>query len=241
MLSMLTYRESARNAHLASGCSRTHDVMTEDGREDAASCTDCRSWRDLRTSAGRVRSGAHSACLRARNRARSLTVRGESRTNRKPRSRSCLQPVSIGSRVTSSRRGVLQDVMQRAAVMRVGEIGRAMIAAAALTVVLGGCASTRQPSLTASHQTITMPSMGVAASTSAPRAAHTSGFYAVLRHIRHAVVSGVSWLFRPPTGVYGPPEKVAYSSARTWKSATGTLGCASNCTRVQRNSVQPIN
>ena len=123
--------------------------------------------------------------------------------------------------------------------MRVSKFGRAMIAAAALTVVLGGCASTPQPSQ--SHQTITMPSMRAAASTSAPRAPHTFSFYAVLRHIGHAVVSGVSWLFRPPTGVYGPPEKVAYSSARTWKSATGTLGCASNCTRVQRNSVQPIN
>ncbi len=123
--------------------------------------------------------------------------------------------------------------------MRVSEFGRAMIAAAALTVVLGGCASTPQPSQ--SHQTITMPSMRAAASTSAPRAPHTFSFYAVLRHIGHAVVSGVSWLFRPPTGVYGPPEKIAYSSARTWKSATGMLGCSSKCDRVQRNSVQPIN
>ena len=140
-----------------------------------------------------------------------------------------------------SRRGVLQDVMQRAALMRVGEFGRTMIVAAALAVVLAGCASTRQPNLTASHQVITMPPMGVAASTSAPRAPHTSGFYAVLRHIGQALVNGVSWLFRPPTGVYGPPEKVAYSSARTWRSATGTLGCTNKCITVQRNSVQPIN
>ena len=124
--------------------------------------------------------------------------------------------------------------------MRVRELGRAMIAAAALTVVLGGCASTPQPSRTESHQTITMPSMRAAASTSAPRAPHTFSFYAVLRHIGHAVVSGVSWLFRPPTGVYGPPEKIAYSSARAWKSATGMLGCASKCDQVQRNSVHPI-
>ena len=125
--------------------------------------------------------------------------------------------------------------------MRVGEFGRTMIVATVLTVVLGGCASTRQPSFTASHQTLTRPSRAVATSTAAPRAPHTSGVYAVLRHIGHAVVNGVSWLFRPPTGVYGPPEKIAYSSARTWRSATGTLGCASKCITVQRNSVQPIN
>lgn len=62
----------------------------------------------------------------------------------------------------------------------------------------------------------------------------------MLRDMGHAVVSGVSWLFRAPSGVYGPPEKVAYSNARTWKESTGTTGCTIKCDRVQRNSVTPI-
>ena len=121
-----------------------------------------------------------------------------------------------------SRRGVLQDVMQRAAVMRVSEFGRAMIAAAALTVVLGGCASTPQPSQ--SHQTITMPSMRAAASTSAPRAPHTFSYYAVLRHIGHAVVSGVSWLFRPPTGVIRAAGKDRVQQREDMEERHGNAG-----------------
>lgn len=122
--------------------------------------------------------------------------------------------------------------------MRVNGFRRAMIAAAASAIVLGGCASAPQPSSAESNQTTMMTPMHAAASTPAP---HTFSFGAAMRHMGHAIVSGVSWLFRVPTGVYGPPEKVAYSSARTWKSATGTTGCTSKCDRVQRNSVNPPN
>ena len=122
--------------------------------------------------------------------------------------------------------------------MRINGFRRAMLAAAGVTVVLGGCASTRQPLGAQSTQTSVATPLRATASTPAHPPVSVES---MLRDMGHAVVRGVSWLFRVPSGVYGPPEKVAYSSARTWKESTGMTGCTLKCDRVQRNSVNPIN
>lgn len=126
---------------------------------------------------------------------------------------------------------------QRAVVMRVNGFRRAIIAATALTAVLAGCASTPQPSSTHLNGTSMVMPMHATASTPPPQ---PFSFGSMLRHMSHALVSGVSWLFQAPPGVYGPPEKVAYSSAQTWKEGTNSTGCTLKCDRVQRNSVNPI-
>ena len=122
--------------------------------------------------------------------------------------------------------------------MRVNGFRRAMIAATAMTALLGGCASTPRAISAQSNQSgLRMP---VRASASPP-AQQSSRVGSLLRHIGHALVSGVSWLFHVPAGVYGSPEAVAYSSAKTWKESTGTTGCTMKCDRVQRHSANPIN
>lgn len=125
--------------------------------------------------------------------------------------------------------------------MRVNGFGLVMIAAAAVAVVLGGCASAPKMRSVVAHQTTMTSPLHAAASTPGPRSPQSYSFVAVLRRMGHAIVSGVSWLFRVPSGVYGPPEKVAYTSARTWKNAAGTTGCTIRCDRVQRNAVNPPN
>jgi hypothetical protein len=121
--------------------------------------------------------------------------------------------------------------------MRINGFHRAWVAAAAVMFVVAGCASSPRPiGAPSTPSSMTTPLRG-APSTPARQ---TFSFGSMLRDMGHAVVRGVSWLFRVPSGVYGPPEKVAYSNARTWKEATGTTGCTIRCDRVQRNSVNPI-
>jgi hypothetical protein len=122
--------------------------------------------------------------------------------------------------------------------MSINGFRRAMIVAGGMTALLGACASTPQPISVQSKGTSGLAPMHT---TPATAAQPVFSFGSMLRDTGHGIADGVSWLFPVPSGVYGPPEEVAYGSARAWRDSTGSTGCRLKCDRVERNSVSPIN
>lgn len=133
-----------------------------------------------------------------------------------------------------------RDVMQRSTPMRVNRFVRASFATALLTMALVGCASAPQARRLGANQASMKKPVPEWVSAPTRRRPSSDSLGSLLRQVSHVVAGGLSWLFPPPAGVYGPPESVAYSGAKTWKIATGALGCTSKCSKVNRNSVRPV-
>lgn len=123
--------------------------------------------------------------------------------------------------------------------MRVSKVVPAFLASVALVVALEGCASIPQSARTETNRSIAIEPTGAAASAPARHEPAAVAPGSVLRDIGHAVLRGISWLFRPARGLYGPPEGTASASAKTWQRATGSTGCTSECTTVNHNSPRP--
>ena len=123
--------------------------------------------------------------------------------------------------------------------MRGSRMVRRALACTACAVVLTGCASVPHPATIQAHR---LGAIQLVHSTAAAPTQHNPSTFTLasaFRDVGHAVLRGVSWMFSPSAGVYGPPEDTAAVSQKTWLNVTDSTGCTSKCQIVKRNSVHP--
>ena len=123
--------------------------------------------------------------------------------------------------------------------MRGSRMVRGALASAALAAVLTGCASVPQPPGIQTHRWRAIQPTHSTTSAQPQHEPITFRLASAVRDVGHALLRGVSWMLRPSSGVYGPPEDTAAVSQKTWLRVTGSTGCTSKCQIVKRNSVRP--